>query len=111
MRIFTSVSSPTVAARIFIGSPMSAPTPAKRDLDLLGGHVVPAVGPYEGIHVRGLRHLDANVDRRIGPWGNVEDRSQRIGILLDQNGDRFRRGDAARDPDRYDGAVFGDLGR
>src|SRR5437773_7855454 len=83
---FTSVTSPTAFARIFIGSAMtSSSASAQRDFDFLGRDVVLAVGLDQCVDVRRLCHLDARRQRRLGPRRNVEYRSEHVRILFDQN--------------------------
>src|SRR5437867_3687062 len=53
----TSTLSPAMLARMRIGSAISASAPAERDLDLLCGVEVLAVGPDHRVDVGGLGHL------------------------------------------------------
>src|SRR5205814_1374210 len=66
MSTLTSVESPTLLARIFIGSAMSSPAAAQSDLDFLGRDIGLAVGLDQRVDLRGLRHLDAGRERRLG---------------------------------------------
>src|SRR5215472_9714771 len=83
----TSTLSPAMLARIRIGSAMSAPAPAERHLDLLRGVEILAAGLDHRVDVGGLGHLHASGDEGIGSGRDVEIRGQRVGILLDQDGD------------------------
>src|SRR5215467_11664673 len=68
----TSTLSPAMLARMRIGSGMSASAPADGHLDLLRGVIELSAGLDQRIHVRGLGHLHARRDERIGPLGDGE---------------------------------------
>src|SRR6202171_3154436 len=107
----TSVESPTMLARIFIGSAMSSSASAECYFDFLGRDVILAVGLHQRDDIRALPHLDPGADRRIGACGDVERRRQHVGVFLDQDRDRFGVGNVATDPYGHYGAVLRDVGR
>src|SRR4029453_10153538 len=85
---FTSVVSPTRLARMRIGSAMFSPSAAaaaESNLDLFRRHVKLPVGFHQRVDIGGLRHLDPRGQRRIGAGRNVENRRDRIRVLLDQD--------------------------
>src|SRR2546422_1300307 len=84
IRTLTSVESPSVVARIFIGSAMSSSAAAQGYFNVLSGDVILAVGFDQCVDIRALRHLHARRDRRFGAGGNVEYRRQQIRVLFDQ---------------------------
>src|SRR4051812_37182090 len=109
---FTSTLSPTMLARIFIGSAISASAPAQGDLDFLGRVIELAVARlHQRDDVGRLPHLHARVDPRLRALRDLEVRREDVGILLDQDRHRFRVGDLARDGERNDRAILGDVRR
>src|SRR5437773_1899198 len=108
MSTLISVESPTTLARIFIGSAISASAAAQSDLHFLGCDEVLSIGLDQRVNVRGLRHLDAGRDRRLGAGRKVEHGREHVRILFDQDRDRFGLRKVAGDADRHHRAVFGD---
>src|SRR6185436_19310770 len=108
IRIFTLTTPSRSAARILIGSAIScslvrsAAAAAERDLDFLLRHVELAVGLDQRVDVRTLADLHPGRDIGFGARGNVEARSKRVRILLDQQCDGFGAGQPALDRDRHD---------
>src|SRR6266566_2328257 len=105
----TSVESPSVVARIFIGSAMSSSATAQGYFNVLHGNVILAVGFDQSIDVRALRHLYARRDRRFRAGGDIEYGSQQVRVFFDQDCDRLGLRDIAGDADRHHGAVLGDF--
>src|SRR6476619_6499545 len=93
IRTFTSTLSPTMLARIFIGSAMSASASAESHFHFLGGVVELAVGRlHQRDDVGRLPHLHARVDPGLRARGNREVRREDVGVLLHQQRDGFRVG-------------------
>src|SRR5437660_266945 len=108
---FTSTLSPVMLARMRIGSAISTPTPADRDLDFLHRVEVLAVRDHERVDVRRLPHLDAGADEGVGAGRDLEIRGQRVRVLFDQDGEGLRTGELALHRDRHDRAVLRDVRR
>src|SRR6266545_2298122 len=82
----TSTLSPTILARMRIGSAMFLPpAPADGDLDFLHRVIVLPVRLHQRIDVGGLAHLDPRGDEGIGALRNLEDRRQRVRVFLDHD--------------------------
>src|SRR5688500_17370392 len=93
----TSTLLPAIAARIRIGSAMSASAAAEGDLHLFGGVVELAIGLHQRDDVGALAHLHPGVHPGLGAVGNAEGRGEHVGILLDQQGDLLRLRNLALD--------------
>src|SRR5690242_1966968 len=101
----------SIAARMRIGSAMSASAPADGDFDLLDRVEVLPVREDERVDIGGLGHLDAGRYERVGAGGNLEIRRERVGVLLDQDRYGLRLRQHALHGDRNDRAVLGDVRR
>src|SRR5689334_13955293 len=101
----------SMAARMRIGSAMSASATSDGDLDLLDRVEVLPVREDERVDIGGFGHLDAGRYEGIGTGGNVEIRRERVRVLLDQDRYGLRLRKRAFHGDRNDRAVFGDVRR
>src|SRR5690348_11293015 len=101
----------SMAARMRIGSAISASAPADGDFDLLDRVEVPPVREDERVDIGGLGHLDAGRYERIGAGRNLEIRRERVGVLLDQDRNGLRPRQRAIHGDWNDRAVFRDVRR
>src|SRR5258706_14736377 len=84
----TSVESPSVVARIFIGSAISSSAATEGYFNVLPGDAILAVGLDQRVDIRALRHLNARRDRRFGAGGDVEYCSPTGREFVDYDSDR-----------------------